>query len=79
MTEAVQYINNTMNNQRFIAVHLRIGSDWVSGREMGGRMWKVSGRETGGRMWKVSGREMGGRMWKGDERRDVQCVICYIC
>ncbi len=39
MTEAVQYINNTMDNQKFIAVHLRIGSDWVSGRE--GNGWAV--------------------------------------
>ena len=29
MSEALDYISNTMNNDTFIAVHLRIGSDWV--------------------------------------------------
>ena len=30
MNEANEYLMNTMNGQKFIAIHLRIGSDWVS-------------------------------------------------
>ena len=29
MTGALEYITHTMDNDSFIAVHLRIGSDWV--------------------------------------------------
>ena len=30
MNNAETYITNTMNNEKYIAVHLRIGRDWVT-------------------------------------------------